>query len=130
MHVRTVFFSWTAGLSLLVTVWLWRTVRHYRIVRRKNRALISTIEELLGYKDELYRKKEEIQILKEQIRDEHVARLLKTHPDYTINAIAKECGISTPQTFHRLFLNYFGMTPAEYRAGLKQSGPGDFLQNE
>ena len=35
--------------------------------------------------------------------------------NYTIEAIANECGVPIRQTFYRLFSKKFGMTPAEYR---------------
>lgn len=54
------------------------------------------------------------------LRLEHAAKMLKEYPDYTIDTIAKSCGMSTVQTFHRLFLDKFGVTPAEFRAGLKR----------
>ena len=49
------------------------------------------------------------------LRMERAARLLKDKPNYTIEAIANECGVPVRQTFHRLFFRKFGMTPAEYR---------------
>lgn len=53
------------------------------------------------------------------LRLEYGARLLRKYPNYTVGVIAEECGIPILQTFHRLFLERFGVTPAEYRAGLK-----------
>ena len=53
------------------------------------------------------------------LRLEYAAGMLKEHPYYTIDAIAKECGMSTVQTFYRLFSEKFGVTPTEFRSGLK-----------
>lgn len=53
------------------------------------------------------------------LRLEHAARMLKEYPDYTVDTVARSCGMSTVQTFHRLFLDKFGVTPAEFRTGLK-----------
>lgn len=49
------------------------------------------------------------------LRMEYAAKLLKEKSNYTIEAIAAECGVPIRQTFHRLFSKKFGMTPAEYR---------------
>ena len=50
-----------------------------------------------------------------ELRMERAAKLLKDKQNYTIEAIASECGVPVRQTFHRLFAKKFGMTPAEYR---------------
>ena len=55
------------------------------------------------------------------LRLEYAVGMLKEHPYYTIDAIAKECGMSTVQTFYRLFSEKFGVTPTEFRSGLKIS---------
>lgn len=55
------------------------------------------------------------------LRMDYAARMLKEHPDYAIDAIAKECGIPNKATFYRLFLEQFGMTPSEYRSGNKRA---------
>ena len=44
----------------------------------------------------------------------HAAELLKNQPNYTITAVAAECGMKK-STFYRLFVNKFGMTPMDYR---------------
>lgn len=191
---------------------LWRNIRHSRIVKAKNKAMGDKIEALLGYKDELFRRKEENLNLKEQLqaaekklqkrnsvaaavppvedvaaeedntttivngqslfdrveheivgrklflqpdfsrddlmklvripknkfallfkqyagmgftqyinnlRLDYAARMLKEHPEYAVDAVAGECGIPNKSTFHRLFLEQFNMTPAEYRESKK-----------
>lgn len=45
----------------------------------------------------------------------HSARLLQDNPDYSIETIARESGIPALRSFHRLFLEEFGVTPMEYR---------------
>lgn len=52
-------------------------------------------------------------------RVEYGAKLLLEHPDYTISAIAQECGMSNTVTFNRTFKEIFGMTPSEYRSTLE-----------
>lgn len=63
----------------------------------------------------------------------HAARLLRENPGYSIKAIAGESGIPTLCTFHRLFLEEFGITPAEYRESGKwnesQRDTGDTVRN-
>ena len=48
-------------------------------------------------------------------RMEHAISLMKKHPEYTLMAIAEECGINNASTFIRVFRNTYGMTPKEYR---------------
>lgn len=52
-------------------------------------------------------------------RVEYGAKLLLKHPDYTIAAIANECGMTNTVTFNRTFKEVYGMTPSEYRANMK-----------
>lgn len=54
------------------------------------------------------------------LRLDYAAKMLQEYPDYTIDAIAKSCGMFTVQTFHRLFLEKFGVTPTEFRSGLQR----------
>lgn len=233
MRMRNVLLVFVACVVGLLGMLLGRTVRYNRKIRRKNEAMVGTIEELLGYKEDLWLKREENLALKKQLqavkvragsekgeaalavpsassvpfapspavapamdseswvvpypeakgndgydaalferlereiikgelflnpdfsreeliktiyipknkfaslfkqyagrsfphyinhlRLEHAAKMLKEYPDYTIDTIAKSCGMSTVQTFHRLFLDKFGVTPAEFRAGLKHA---------
>ena len=196
LRLRNVYLTFVGLIVVLLGVFLWRVVRYSQIMRRKNRAMVGRIEELLGYKDELYMRKEENRILRERIgvlytrqmvvpesiveegeqdrllferlegmmlsrklylqadftrerfirmahipknrfaglfksyagvsftqyvnnlRLEYGAKLLRKYPNYTVGVVAEECGIPVLQTFHRLFLERFGVTPAEYRAGL------------
>lgn len=212
---------WTIGLAFvccivfLLCIMLWRTKRYNRTIRFKNESMVNTIGELLNYKDELYRLKENTRLLREHSQREHIgkerldptqvqthsgldgggatdleasenfgdqllferieqkiigdelfllpdfsreelmkalripknkfaqlfrrytginfpryvnnlrleyaAKMLREYPEYTIDAIAKSCGMSTVQTFHRLFLERFGVTPAEFRGGFQHT---------
>lgn len=49
------------------------------------------------------------------MRLDYAAQLLKAHPEYTVEAVAADCGIPVLQTFYRLFFEKFGLTPAEFR---------------
>lgn len=50
-------------------------------------------------------------------RMEHAAYLLKNNPQFTIEAIAKEVGLSNAQ-FYKLFQKKFGITPSAFRSNL------------
>ena len=45
----------------------------------------------------------------------YAAHLLLQYPNYSIEAIAFDAGFRTKVTFHRLFKDTYGITPAEYR---------------
>ncbi len=55
------------------------------------------------------------------MRIEHACRLLVEYPNYTIDAIALECGIGARSTFYRLFRDYCGCSPNDYRKQLEES---------
>ncbi len=52
-------------------------------------------------------------------RVEYGAKLLLANPDFTIAAVANECGMSNTVTFNRTFKEVYGMTPSEYRSNMK-----------
>ena len=49
------------------------------------------------------------------LRLEHSLELLRSNQEYTIEGIALDSGFSNRQTFHRLFVEKYGMTPTEYK---------------
>lgn len=215
IRLRTIGLAFVCGIVFLLGTLLWRTIRYGRTIRRKNESMVSTIGELLNYKEELFLLKENTHRLRERInqawydekntvppeagpigaddraatgresggnfadrflferieqkiirdklflnpefsreelmktiripknkfaqlfrqytginfpkyinnlRLDYAAKMLREYPDYTIDAIAKSCGMSTVQTFHRLFLEKFGVTPTEFRSGLQLPG--------
>lgn len=54
-----------------------------------------------------------------KLRLEYATRLMEQHPEYSVEAIAEKCGISSSTTFYRLFLEEYGMTPKNFRNTLK-----------
>ncbi|WP_106828936.1 AraC family transcriptional regulator [Parabacteroides pacaensis] len=56
-----------------------------------------------------------------KLRLEYATRLMEEHPEYSIEAIAEECGISSSTTFYRLFFEEYKMTPKNFRDSLKHS---------
>ncbi len=57
-------------------------------------------------------------------RVEYGAKLLLEHPEYTIAAIANECGMTNTVTFNRTFKEVYGMTPSEYRTKPQKNQKG------
>lgn len=57
-----------------------------------------------------------------EMRLEHAAGLLLSHPQYTVECVARESGLPVRQTFYRLFVRRYGITPSEYRASALQNG--------
>ena len=51
-------------------------------------------------------------------RVEYGAKLLLDYPEYTVAAIAIECGMTNTVTFNRTFKEIYGMTPSEYRSNM------------
>ena len=51
--------------------------------------------------------------------------LLKSHPEYTIEAICLDAGFRTRRTFQTIFKSRLGISPSEYRSAVQN----DFLTN-
>lgn len=49
------------------------------------------------------------------MRLDYAASLLRKNTNFSVEAIAIDCGIPVRQTFYRLFTEKFGLSPAEYR---------------
>ena len=49
-----------------------------------------------------------------RLRLNHAIELMKLHPNYSIEAIANECGMERAN-FHRRFIEEFGITPSEFK---------------
>ncbi len=50
-----------------------------------------------------------------KLRIEYSVRLIQDHPEWTIDAIAEECGYGRRGTYYNHFYKVFGITPAQYR---------------
>lgn len=50
------------------------------------------------------------------LRLKYAARMLVEEPSLSVEHIAMEAGFNSRSTFFRVFRNYFGMSPNEYRA--------------
>ena len=46
----------------------------------------------------------------------YAATLLSGNPDLSINEVGDDSGFNSRSTFNRLFRDYFGMSPSEYRS--------------
>ena len=50
----------------------------------------------------------------------YAATLLTTNEDLNINEVGDESGFNSRSTYNRLFRNYYGMSPSEFRAIAKE----------
>lgn len=53
------------------------------------------------------------------LRIDEAVSLFRIHPEYTVEAIGRECGMASAQTFYRVFSDTLGMSPSEYRDHLQ-----------
>lgn len=61
-YTRNIWLGMTGSIAFLLGILLWFTIRHNRTIRHKNAAMVNTIEELMTYKDELDRTREELRL--------------------------------------------------------------------
>lgn len=59
------------------------------------------------------------------LRIHHACQMLKDYPNYTIQAIATDSGFTSLRNFQRLFKDYTGMTPLEFKDTLEQETTGN-----
>lgn len=50
-----------------------------------------------------------------KLRVEYSVKIIKEHPEWTIDAIAESCGYVRRATFYSHFNKFFGISPAQYR---------------
>ena len=51
----------------------------------------------------------------DSLRMEYACSMLKLHPEYTVDAIAMECGMASRSAFYRTFRKHLRCSPGEYR---------------
>lgn len=49
------------------------------------------------------------------LRIDEAKKVLKDHPDWSVESVANHCGFSSREYFHRAFRQYTGMTPAKFQ---------------
>ena len=54
-----------------------------------------------------------------RLRLEYSVKLLKEHPEWSIDGIAEGCGYVRRATYYSHFNKFYGLTPAQYRKELK-----------
>lgn len=53
------------------------------------------------------------------LRVEEAKQLMQEHPEYSNEAIARECGFNSRSYFQKVFRDLTGMTPFEYQSRSK-----------
>ena len=51
----------------------------------------------------------------DSLRLKYACSLFNTHPEYTVEAVAAECGIPSRVSLYRLFMKYCDCSPSKYR---------------
>lgn len=74
IRIRTLIFSFTALLLVVAVGFIIRIVRDMRVIRKKNKAMTGTINELMAYKNELFIRREENIRLRDELRQFHDAQ--------------------------------------------------------
>ena len=74
IRIRTLIFSITALLLVVAVGFIIRIVRDMRVIRKKNKAMTGTINELMAYKNELFIRREENIRLRDELRQFHEAQ--------------------------------------------------------
>lgn len=62
-----------------------------------------------------------------KLRVEYSVKLIKEHPEWTIDAISESCGYVRRATYYSNFNKFFGISPAQYRKGMHcpEKGEGE-----
>jgi AraC-like DNA-binding protein len=56
----------------------------------------------------------------QQLRVKHAKQLLVQHTEWSVDTIAEQCGFSSRNYFHRIFLKLTGQTPSQYVASAQE----------
>ena len=86
---------------------------------RKGLCAVSGLrKERIGELIRLYGGGGNVQTYLNRKRVAYAVTLMQEHPNYSMEAIATECGISNLSTFYRVFKQAYGASPNEYRKKL------------
>lgn len=66
-----------------------------------------------------------LQVYVNRKRAAYAKQLMHEHKNYTMEAIANECGIGNLSTFYRIFKQVYGVSPAEFRRSVDNAVAGD-----
>lgn len=77
--------------------------------------LIGTNKTIMGKLIRKYSNDTNLQIYINRKRVAYATKLMQEHPNYSMEAIANECGIGNLSTFYRIFKHVYHISPAEYR---------------
>lgn len=78
-------------ILICAAIFIIRILRYNRTINSKNRAMVKTIDELMGYKEELFGRQEEIIHLKNELDEANK----KIHPDLYAASVAGEKGANS-----------------------------------
>lgn len=87
LHAHRILSATAGGTILLLGVILWLIWRNLKMARRKNRLMVTQIDSLLSYKDELNLAKEEIRKLTQPIETESPKEEAETSGDVPENNV-------------------------------------------
>lgn len=83
--------------------------------RKTVAAMLKTNEKHLCMAIQEFSEDQTLAKLVGHMRTRYAAELLLKHPDYTVEAIAMECGFNSRRSFYRMFHRYYQCTPIEFR---------------
>lgn len=85
--------------------------------RKTVAAMLKTNEKYLCKAIQEFSEDHTLAKLVNHMRTRYAAELLVKYEDYTVEAIAEECGFNSRRSFYRTFHRYYQCTPIEFRRG-------------